>query len=72
MIDGKMIFKYCQKSIGRGSILRLKQHLARIRGQVKPCKALKEVIGNVRGEYLAKFEKFEENKAIQEEIARKM
>lgn len=56
----------------------MKQHLAgkvRIRGQLKPCDVPKEVIGLVRVEYLAMFEKFEENKArekaIQEEIARK-
>lgn len=53
----------------------LKQHLDGIRGQVKPCQAPKRVIGDIRAEYLTKFEKFEENKATdkatQEEIARK-
>ena len=56
MIDGKMICKYCQKSIARGGIYRFKQHLARIGGHVKPCGAPNEVIGHIRAEYLQKFE----------------
>ena len=75
VIDGKMICKLCHKSIGGGGILRLKQHLARVRGQVKPCDAPKELLGPIRAEYIAKLEKFYEDKArekaIQDEIARK-
>ena len=75
VIDGKMICKFCNKPIGGGGILKLKQHLVGIRGQVKPCEAPNEVLGPVRVEYLSKFEKFKENKArekaIQEEIVRK-
>ena len=55
VIDGKMVCKLCQKCIGGGGILRLKHHLAGIRGQVKPCDAPNEVIGPVRAEYLVKF-----------------
>ena len=56
MIDGKMICKYCQKSIAGGGIYRFKQHLAGIGGHVKPCGAPNEVIGHIRAEYLQKFE----------------
>lgn len=70
-----MICKFCDTSIGGGGILKSKQHLVGIRGQVKPREAPNEVSGLVRAEYLSKFEKFEENKArekaIQDEIARK-
>ena len=48
VVDGKMICKFCEKSIGGGGISRLKQHLAGIRGQVKPCDAANEPIGPVR------------------------
>jgi len=75
VIDGKMICKLCHKSIGGGGILRLKQHLAGIRGQVTPCGAPNAVLGPIRAEYIAKLEKFYEDKArekaIQDEIARK-
>ena len=30
VVDGKMICKFCEKCIGGGGILRLKQHLAGI------------------------------------------
>lgn len=50
VVDGNMICKFYEKSIGGGCILRLKQHLARIRGQVKLCDAPNEVIGPVRAE----------------------
>ena len=56
MIDGKMICKYCQKSIVRGGIYRFKQHLAGIGGHVKPCGPPNEVIWHIRAEYLQKFE----------------
>ena len=56
MIDGKMICKYCQKSIQGGGINRFKQHLAGIGGHVKPCGAPNEIIGHIRAEYLQKFE----------------
>jgi hypothetical protein len=75
VIEGKMICKLCHKSIGGGGILRLKQHLAGVRGQVKPCDAPKELLGPIRAKYIAKLEKFYEDKArekaIQDEIARK-
>ena len=48
VVEGKMVCKLFQKCIGGGGILRLKQHLAGIRGQVKPCDAPKEVLGSVR------------------------
>ena len=48
MVDGKMICKYCQKSIVGGGIYRFKQHLAGIGGHVKPCGAPNEVIGHIR------------------------
>ena len=56
MIDGKIICKYCQKSIAGGGIYKFKQHLAGIGGHVKPCGAPNEVIGHIRVEYLQKFE----------------
>ena len=56
MIDGKMICKYCQKSIAGGGIYRFKQHLVGIGGHVKPCGAPNEVIGHIREKYLQKFE----------------
>ena len=55
MIDGKMICKYCQKSIQGGGINRFKQHLAGIGGHVKPCGAPNEIIGHIMAEYLQKF-----------------
>ena len=55
MIDGKMICKFCQKSIG-GGINKFKQHLARLEGHVKPCEAPNDSIGHTRVEYLQKFE----------------
>ncbi len=48
LIDGKMICKFCNKPIGGGGVLRLKQHLAGIRGQVNPCEEPNEVLGLVR------------------------
>ena len=75
VIDGKMVCKICRKCIGGGGILRLKHHLAGIRGNVTPCDAPNVVLGPIRAKYLAKLEKFEETKArekaIQDEIARK-
>ena len=75
VIDGKMICKLCHKSIGGGGILRLKQHLAGIRGQVKPCDAPNALLGPIRVEYISKLENFYEDKArekaIQDDIARK-
>jgi len=75
VIDGRMVCKLCQKCIGGGGILRLKHHLAGIRGNVTPCDAPNVVLGPIRAEYLAKLEKFEETKArekaIQDEISRK-
>ena len=56
MINGKMIYKYCQKSIQRGGINRFKQHLAGIGGHEKPCAAPNEIIANIRAEYLQNFE----------------
>ena len=56
MIDGKMICKYCQKSIVGGGIYRFKQHFTGIGGHVKPCGAPNEVIGHIWVEYLQKFE----------------
>ena len=55
-IDGKMICKYCQKSIVGGGIYRFKQHLAGIGSHVKPCGTPNELIGHIREEYLQKFE----------------
>jgi len=75
VIDGKMICKLCHKPIGGGGILRLKQHLAGIRGNVKPCDAPNAMLGPIRAEYITKLEKMYEDKArekaIQDEIARK-
>ena len=48
VIDGKLTCNFCDKSIGGGAILRLKQHLAGIRGQVKPCEVPNEVLGPIR------------------------
>ena len=74
MIDGIMHCKYCLKKIC-GGIHKLKQHLAGIRGQITACDAPLSVIGDIREEMLAKFEKFEEEKMkrkeIQAEIGRK-
>ena len=56
MIDDKMIYKYCQKSIQGGGINRFKQHLAGIGGHIKPCGVPNEIIGHIRAEYLQKFE----------------
>ena len=55
MIDGKMICKYCQKSIEGWGINKFKQHLAGIGGHVKPCGA-PNVIRHIRAQYLQKFE----------------
>lgn len=71
VVNGKMLCKYCKHPMGGWDIFRLKQHLAGIRGQVTPRDVLDKVIGLVRAEYLEKFEKFKDSKAIQEEIARK-
>ena len=70
--------KFCQRKIREGkeclgSINRLKQHLAGIRGQITPCTSPE--IGEIRKQLLASFEKFKEDKArqkdIQAEIGRK-
>ena len=37
LVEGKMVCNYCQKKVGGGGINRLKQHLASIRGNVRPC-----------------------------------
>ena len=50
----------------------MKQHLAGIRGQVLPCEAPNEVIGEVRADLLNQFKKFEEDKARKKEIEAKM
>eukprot|EP00253_Pinus_taeda_P027736 PITA_27736 len=75
VIDGKKICSLCHKPIGGGGILRLKQHLAGIRGQVTPCGAPNVVLGPIRAEYISKLERFYEDKAreksIQDDIARK-
>ena len=46
----------------------MKQHLAGIRGQIVPCAAQTEQIGEIMREVLQKFEKFEEEKVRQKEI----
>jgi hypothetical protein len=51
-----------------GGIHRIKEHLAGIRGQVLPCDAPDEEIGQIRMEMLDRFEKFEEEKARQKAI----
>jgi len=56
MIDAKMLYKYCQKSIQGGVINRFKQHLVGIGGHVKPCGAPNEIIRHFRIEYLQNFE----------------
>ena len=56
MIDGKIICKYCQKSIVGGGIYRFRKHVAGIGGPVKPCGARNEVIRHIRAKYLQKFE----------------
>lgn len=48
VIDGKLICKFYNKTIGGWCILILKQHLAGIRDQIKPCEAPKEVLDLVR------------------------
>ena len=48
VIDGKMVCRFCQKCIGGGGILRLKHHLAGIRGNVTPCDAPNAVLGPIR------------------------
>jgi hypothetical protein len=47
----------------KGGDFRIKEHLASIRGQVLPCDAPYEEIGQIRMEMLERFEKFEEEKA---------
>ena len=56
VVDGKMICKFCEKCIGGGGILSLKQQFVGIRGQVKPCDAPNEVTSPIRAIYLAKFD----------------
>jgi hypothetical protein len=51
-----------------GRLHRLKKHLAGVRGQVLPCDAPNEVIGQIRMDMFNQFEKFEEEKARQKEI----
>ena len=52
MIDGFMYCKYCKKLIKGGGIFRIKEHLAGIGGQVLPCDAPNEEIGQIRMEML--------------------
>jgi hypothetical protein len=70
LVDVDIYCKYCKKHInGRGGgIHRLKQHLASIRGQVAPCMAPLEEIGNIRLELQNQFAKFEEDKARKKEM----
>jgi len=72
VIDNEMYCTYCKKDITGGGIHRLKQHLAAVRGWVKPCKASLEEIGQIRLELQSQFEKFDEDKAKQKEINDKM
>lgn len=46
--------------MGVGGIHRVKQHLAGIRGQILPCDAPDEVIGEIRADMLNQFKKFQE------------
>lgn len=74
MIDNQMHCKFCYKKIrgGGGHIHKLKQHLVGIRGQIVPCATLTEQIGDIRKDFLEKFEKFEEEKYRQNEIEAKI
>ena len=56
------------KHIRGGGIHRVKQHLVGIRGQVLPCEAPNEVIGEIRVDLLNQFKKIEEDKTRQKEI----
>ena len=69
MIDDQMHCKFCKRKIkgGGGGIHRLKLHLASLRGQITPCEAAIEEIGEIRKEFKEQFQKFEEDKARQKE-----
>ena len=60
---------------GGGGIRRLKEHLARVKGQVKSCEAPLEVIGPIREEMQKVLNDYQvrkaREKAIQDEIGRK-
>ena len=68
VVDGVMYCKYCKKLIKGGKIIRLKQHLVAIKGQVKACEAPLDVIGQIRADMQEQFKKFEGSKARQREI----
>lgn len=69
MIDNQMHCKFCHRKIkgGGGGIHRMKQHLDGIRGQIAPCAAPAEQIGDITKELVERFEKFEEEKSRQKE-----
>jgi len=48
-----------------GGIHRLKQQSVGVRGQISPCEASNEVIGQIRMDMLNQFKKFQEEKARQ-------
>ena len=70
MVGDQMYCKFCKKKIeeGGGGIHRLKLHLAGLGGQITPCEAPIEEIGEIRKELRDQFQKFEEDKARQKEI----
>jgi hypothetical protein len=69
LVDEEIYCKYCKKCIkGGGGIHRLKEHLAGRRGQVAPCMAPLEEIGQIRLELENQLAKFEEDKARQKEM----
>ena len=70
VVEGKIYCRYCKKLIKGGGIHRLKQHLAGIRGNVAPCEADSEVIGEIRLELLQQFEQYEVEKTNQRERER--
>jgi hypothetical protein len=67
LVDEEIYCKYCKNCMG-GGIHRLKEHLSVIRGQVAPCMAPLEEIGQIRLELQNQRAKFEEDKDRKKEM----
>ena len=68
VIEGKFYCKYCNKWTKVENINRLKQQLATIRGNIVPWGADLELIGEISLELQQQCDKFEEEKAKQNEM----
>jgi hypothetical protein len=71
LIDGKMVYNYCQKEVGGGGINRIKQHLALARGNIKPCLEVSDELKAEMQDHLDAYQADKaKNKKVQKEVGR--